>query len=75
METVQKNRTMIFERAFELGRTASVDPVPEMWNSESLEGRVDTMKEHFEDILKTLEKEYEGERPRNRWVRSWKRRS
>lgn len=51
---------MILERAFELGRTASVDPVPEMWNSESLEARVDTMKEHFEDILKTLEKEYEG---------------
>jgi|UniRef100_A0A7C3LT89 BMFP domain-containing protein YqiC len=60
METVQKNKTVILERAFELGRKASVDPVPEMWNSESLEARIDTMKEHFEDILKTLEKEYEG---------------
>ena len=60
METIQKNRTVILERAFKLGRTASVDPVPEMWNSESLEARVDTMKEHFADILKTLEKEYEG---------------
>lgn len=38
---------MILERAFELGGTASVDPVPVLWNSESLEARVYTMKEHL----------------------------
>lgn len=64
MQTLQttQNRAYvlgkILSKAFQLGRTALVDPVPELWNEDSIDSRIETMKFHFEEILGELAKEY-----------------
>ena len=60
MEREERARAAILEKAYQLGGEALVDPVPELWNEDSLDSRIDTMKAHFEEILETLEKEYES---------------
>ncbi|MHB1605816.1 MAG: hypothetical protein ACYCTV_05420 [Leptospirales bacterium] len=49
----------ILSKSFQLGRTSLVDPVPELWNEDSVDSRIETMKAHFEEILEKLAKEYE----------------
>ncbi|MHB8423131.1 MAG: hypothetical protein ACYDAM_10275 [Leptospirales bacterium] len=60
---MNQNRAYILGRmlskAYHLGRSALVDPVPELWNENSIGSRVDTMKTHFEELLEKLGKEYE----------------
>lgn len=64
METLQmtQNRAYvlgkILSKSFQLGRTALVDPVPELWNEDSVDSRIETMKAHFEEILDKVSKEY-----------------
>ncbi|MHB1927068.1 MAG: hypothetical protein ACYCRD_07365 [Leptospirillum sp.] len=66
METLQmsQNRAYvlgkILGKSFQAGRTALADPVPELWNEDSVDSRIETMKGYFEDLLNKLGKEYES---------------
>lgn len=66
METllISQNRAYVLGKilgeAFQLGRTALADPVTELWNEDSSDSRINTMKGHFEDQLNKLGKEYES---------------
>lgn len=48
----------ILSKSFQLGRTALVDPVPELSNKGSENSRIETMKAHFEEILGKVSEEY-----------------
>ena len=66
METLQmsQNRAYvlgkILGKSFQAGRTALAVPVPELWNEDSVDSRIETMKGYFEDLLNKLGKEYES---------------
>jgi hypothetical protein len=60
MEIQRKDRVYILRKAFDLGRTALVDPVPELWDeSAGLAARAETMRIYFEGLVDRLRAEYE----------------
>ena len=59
MEAFQKNRAYILGKAFQTGRTALVDPVPELWDESSSDSRAETMRIYFARLADKLGKEYE----------------
>ncbi len=60
METQRKDRVYLLRKAFDFGRTALVDPVPELWDeSAGLASRAETMRIYFEGLVNRLQAEYE----------------
>jgi hypothetical protein len=66
METQRRDRTYILKKAYNLGKTALVDPVPELWDENvGRASRAETMRIYFEGLAEQLQSEYErasGER-------------
>ena len=54
-----ETRKFILDKAYKLGNTALVDPVPELWDEVSITSRADTMCSYFTGMLDSLEREYE----------------
>jgi hypothetical protein len=54
-----ETRKFILDKAYKLGNTALVDPVPELWDDVSIVSRADTMCSYFTGMLDSLESEYE----------------
>ena len=54
-----KGRKFFLEKAYKLGNTALVDPVPELWDESSIASRADTMCSYFTGMLDSLEREFE----------------